>query len=98
MQRRAHALEMIKEKIPPGFAQTVLKFYLYFRFRTSLSKEIERAKELVDLGTFVRRIRGEKVQGITFQSILDYAASSVTLNDFPVAVKSTLHCAQNKIA
>jgi hypothetical protein len=86
VQRRAAALEMIMGMVASSARGTqVLDYYLTWRFGTTLAKELERARTKVDLKSFVAHTLSKKVSGVAFQSLFDYAASSVTVNDFPAA-------------
>ena len=86
VQRRAAALEMIISMVSSSeLASMALDWYLALRFGTTLTKELARAKTKVDLRTYVEHTLSKKVTGVAFQSLFDYAASSITVNDFPAA-------------
>jgi hypothetical protein len=84
IQRRVAALQMIIDLVDPSpRAAEALSWYLWLRFGTSLEQELERAKQKVDLKEFVRRTYHHPVRGVSFATLFDYAASAVTVNDFP---------------
>jgi len=84
VQRRVAALEMIIGLVKPHpWAAKALSWYLWFRFRTTLEVEVERAKKKVNLKEFVNQTYSNHVSDVPFATLFDYAASAVTVNDFP---------------
>jgi len=86
IERRAAVLRMIMDIVAGSkIAEWALNKYLGNRYGTTLSHELEKALTKVDLKTYIERIQAEHLSSVVYQSVLDYIASSVTVNDFPVA-------------
>jgi hypothetical protein len=83
-QRRVAAIEMLIEMVNNSpFILKCIDFYLTLKYGKTLSEGLEDAKTNINLREFIQGIKAKQVN-VVFQTPLDYLASAVTVNDFPV--------------